>query len=71
MMLQTTRQRASPDICRHHWIIEPANGPVSLGMCRICLKEREFKNFIELEWVRSRAEGEEAIDCDGSPEPDR
>ncbi len=71
MVLQTTRQRASPDICRHHWIIEPANGPVSLGTCRICTLERQFKNFIEFDWVHNLAEREAAFDCDGPPEPER
>jgi hypothetical protein len=32
--------------CRHHWIIEPADGPVSLGECRFCHESREFKNSI-------------------------
>lgn len=32
--------------CRHHWIIEPATGPVSLGECRFCHQSREFKNSI-------------------------
>jgi hypothetical protein len=22
--------------CRHHWVIEAANGPVSRGECQIC-----------------------------------
>ena len=33
-------------LCRHYWIIETANGPVSLGMCRLCHETREFKNSI-------------------------
>ena len=33
--------------CRHHWIIETANGPVSRGMCRICQETREFRNSID------------------------
>jgi hypothetical protein len=32
--------------CCHHWIIEPADGPVSLGTCRFCHESREFKNSI-------------------------
>ena len=36
--------------CRHHWIIEPANGPISMGECRNCHSVREFYNSIfELE----------------------
>lgn len=32
--------------CCHHWIIEPATGPVSLGECRFCHESREFKNSV-------------------------
>ena len=32
--------------CRHHWIIEPAEGPVSQGTCQICHEAREFQNSI-------------------------
>ena len=33
--------------CRHNWLIEPPEGPVSSGICRICGLTREFKNYIE------------------------
>lgn len=33
--------------CAHYWIIEPADGPVSRGMCQICLEEKDFKNFVD------------------------
>lgn len=33
-------------LCRHHWIIEPANGPVSKGECRYCRETREFQNSV-------------------------
>lgn len=33
--------------CRHHWIIEPAVGPVSKGVCRKCGVHKEFKNYLE------------------------
>lgn len=45
MLLQQT--------CRHYWLIEPANSPVSLGKCRVCLETREFKNSIEGDWEMS------------------
>ena len=32
--------------CRHSWIIEPAKGPVSEGVCQLCQETREFKNSI-------------------------
>ena len=33
--------------CRHHWVIQPASGPVSLGECQLCGEAREFKNYVE------------------------
>ena len=32
--------------CTHHWIIQPADGPVSWGECQICHETREFQNSI-------------------------
>ena len=32
------------DECRHHWIIESANGPASMGVCKICGEIKEFSN---------------------------
>ena len=33
--------------CCHHWVIETAYGPDSVGMCKNCLETREFKNSID------------------------
>ena len=41
--------------CRHHWVIQPADGPASIGACQICGESREFKNFVEsATWGDSR-----------------
>ena len=32
--------------CKHHWVIETANGPVSWGECQICQEGKEFQNSI-------------------------
>ena len=41
--------------CRHHWVIQPADGPVSPGVCQLCGEVREFKNYVEAgPWVNSR-----------------
>jgi len=32
--------------CYHHWVIEPARGPLSTGKCQICGEVREFTNSI-------------------------
>ncbi len=39
-------QIAEAQTCCHHWDIQPAKGPVSLGVCRNCWKTREFVNSI-------------------------
>lgn len=32
--------------CRHYWIIDTAQGPVSKGVCQYCHEVREFQNSI-------------------------
>jgi hypothetical protein len=32
--------------CRHHWIIETANGPSSRGVCQNCQESKLFSNSI-------------------------
>ena len=32
--------------CKHHWVIEAANGPISRGECQVCHEGKEFKNSI-------------------------
>ena len=34
-------------VCRHHWLIQAADGPTSVGVCRICGETRDFKNYVE------------------------
>lgn len=33
--------------CQHHWLIETAEGPTSLGKCQFCHESREFKNSVD------------------------
>ena len=33
----TTERRT----CSHHWVIQPADGPLSLGVCKFCRETRE------------------------------
>ena len=37
--------------CVHHWVIEPANGPVSEGRCKRCEVTRDFSNSV---WADSQ-----------------
>jgi len=33
-----------PVDCRHHWVIESAQGATSWGFCKLCAARREFAN---------------------------
>ena len=57
-----------PDLCRHHWVIQPATGPVSQGVCQACGAVRDFQNYVEsASWSdtrlgnRSRGEASESV----------
>jgi len=39
------KQRKLDEECIHHWIIDPPDGPVSKGVCKICGAEEEFDNY--------------------------
>ncbi len=41
---EITEEPVAPDRCRHYWIIESAEGPISKGVCRLCGAEKEFFN---------------------------
>ncbi len=30
--------------CRHHWLIESPQGPISMGICKLCGARKEFRN---------------------------
>jgi hypothetical protein len=32
--------------CKHHWLIEPANGPTSKGVCKLCGEVKLFDNVL-------------------------
>ena len=49
MVMEQTQAAAAVEeapVCRHHWVIEPANGRVSRGECRNCHEVRSFENSI-------------------------
>jgi hypothetical protein len=33
-------------MCKHHWIIEPASGPTSRGVCKLCGEVKLFDNVL-------------------------
>jgi len=34
------------NLCKHHWVIEPPNGPFSRGKCKQCGAEKVFDNIL-------------------------
>ena len=37
--------------CRHHWLIESPEGPTSMGICKLCGAQKEFRNSVtDLLW---------------------
>ena len=44
-------------VCSHHWVIASPNGPTSVGVCKLCGVEREFRNSLPGGgWERDAAE---------------
>ena len=35
------------DICHHFWLIDPALGPTSEGVCKYCGQKKTFLNIVE------------------------
>ena len=52
--------------CQHHWIIDPAAGPASKGVCKLCGEEREFDNSSEAMtwWAQYQVRRRPAEDTD-------
>ena len=40
------RRNVTSDDCVHHWIIEPAGGPTSVGVCAKCGAAKDFSNSV-------------------------
>ena len=56
MVLQIAEAPVTQTCC-HHWMIQNADGPISLGVCKNCSETREFKNSIE-DWSFDQSPGE-------------
>lgn len=37
---------ATTSTCKHHWLIEPPNGPISKGVCKLCGEVKLFDNIL-------------------------
>lgn len=36
--------QAQQPACGHYWVIDAANGPTSIGICKFCGEKKEFYN---------------------------
>ena len=46
--------------CQHHWVIQDALGPKSIGMCRVCGDFKEFKSYLDAShWGDDRSRTEQ------------
>ena len=45
-MSKSQDQDTSTFNCVHHWVIEPASGPISRGKCKGCKATRDFANSV-------------------------
>ncbi len=53
--------------CMHHWVIQPATGPLSPGTCVICGEGRDFKNYVEgAAWGDSKLSGRSRTEAAGA-----
>ena len=49
--------------CRHHWVIDTADGPMSRGVCKYCQQVRDFENFVEADkWGYVHLDGREPVE---------
>ncbi len=39
-----TESSTAETACKHHWLIEPPNGPTSTGVCKLCGTTKKFDN---------------------------
>ena len=54
--------------CRHHWVIDTADGPMSRGVCKYCQQVRDFENFVEGDkWGYFHLDGRDPVTIKGNP----
>ncbi len=41
---EKVKTQTQKEPCRHFWVIEVANGPVSRGQCKLCGERKDFCN---------------------------
>ena len=40
------REPEVKNVCKHHWVIGPADGTTSIGVCKVCKARMEFYNSL-------------------------
>ena len=45
--IKQLQTKSADQSCQHIWIIQPATGPLSDGVCESCGESKEFQNYIE------------------------
>jgi hypothetical protein len=48
-------EKRAKGACRHHWVIEKASGPTSIGVCKHCGVRHEFSNYIEYKTLGTKS----------------
>lgn len=63
---QVYSPEAPAPVCAHHWVIQPADGPMSNGTCQICGESRDFNNYVETAtWGDTRLSNRNAVPAVG------
>ena len=47
LVLEKIEKTVGKTDCKHYWLIEPALGPTSKGICKYCGQSRVFLNIVE------------------------
>ena len=68
-VLEKREKKAEQTECVHHWVIDPPDGPISMGYCQKCGKVEEFPNhFAYSTWDNTSSTLKElGIDIDLEP----
>ena len=43
---EAVTEKQPKEQCTHYWLIDPPDGPISKGVCKICGAERDFTNYV-------------------------
>lgn len=59
-------------VCKHHWLIEPPDGPTSKAVCKMCGEVKMFDNILaDLMAIKDTAElfePDNSVEIEAEPE---